>query len=188
MIAHNLRSLAPLALALGAGLAFTPQKARALNVDYNGTTYDLRIYTGSYDSNPSIFATPANGGSMPWWGNSGLANGLSAELAGSLSPFPYPEMGPLFATSFVSSSSGAEINASYFDLTSLGVTDVVASGSFGRTSVNAYVYNYLDPVPAPLPIAATAVCFSATRRLRRLTASLRRHRSLMESGQGRQLG
>lgn len=176
----NSRPLAPVALALFASLALHHQTAHALNVDYNGTTYDLQIYTGSYDHNPSIFATTENGGLMPWWGNSTLANGLAAQLAGGLSPFPYPEMGPLFASSFVGSMSGAQVRASYFDLGSLGITDLVTSGSFDRTSTQTYVFNNLNsdpaPVPAPVPIAVTAVCFSATRRLRRLAASLRPHR------------
>lgn len=176
LISHNVRPLASLVLAVVASLAVNPQTARALNVDYNGTTYDLRIYTGSYDRNPSLFATPANGGLMPWWGNTTLANGLAAQLAGGLSPFPYPEMGPLFATSFVGSKSGEEVNASYFDLSSLGITDLVTSGSFDRTRIQTYAYNNPDPVPAPIPVAVTAVGFAATRRLRRLSVSLRRHR------------
>lgn len=166
------RLLAPLALVLLTTLATAPREARALAVDYNGTTYDLEIYTGSYDSQPSLFATPTNAGRMPWWGNTALANGLATQLADGLSPIPYPAFGPLFATSFDTLSLGEEVTASVFDLSTLGGTNLVLSWGFDRATTYSYVMA-ADPVPAPLPMVAAVVVLSAERRLRRLSTRLR---------------
>jgi hypothetical protein len=165
------RLRATLALAFSAGLLVLPLEGKALNVVYNGTTYDLETATGSYDSQPSLFATPANGGRMPWWGDEALANGLASQLAAGLSPFPYPPDGPLFATALNVATISGDVTASFFDLTTLGSTDVVMSGEFPRSSMQTYV---LLTVPAPLPLAAPAVVFTASRRLRRLSSRLRR--------------
>ena len=110
---------ASLALALAACLAAVPQTAKAFSVFHDGTTYDIELYSGSYDSNPQLFATPENQGRMPWWGNPDLADNLANQLAAGLSSPPYPNQGPLFATAFVGVNSGSEVTASYFDFTSL---------------------------------------------------------------------
>jgi len=44
-----------LSASVAASLFSFPQAARALNVTVGGTTYDIQLYTGSYNSNPSIF-------------------------------------------------------------------------------------------------------------------------------------
>ena len=93
-----------LSASVAASLFSFPQAARALNVTVGGTTYDIQLYTGSYNSNASIFKTPANGGRMDWWGNPSLAEALAGQLSNGLSPTYTagdPVEGPLFATSFV---------------------------------------------------------------------------------------
>ncbi|MEB3316776.1 MAG: hypothetical protein VKO39_01340 [Cyanobacteriota bacterium] len=171
-MATRLRLPGTLVLAFSAGLLALPLNGRALNVVYDGTTYDLEIYTGSYDSQPSLFATPAQGGRMPWWGNYLLATGLASALADGLSPSPLPPLGPLFATAFVGANINEEVSATYFDLGTLGTTNVVLSDAFSRSSSQSYVV--LATVPAPLPIAATTLWLTATKRLRRLSARLGR--------------
>jgi len=160
-----------LTASVAASLFSFPQAARALNVVVGGTTYDIQLYTGSYNSNPSFFETPSNGGRMDWWGNPALADALAGQLANGLSPTYTdgdPVEGPLFATSFDGFSLGAEVSASYFDLSTLGITDVVTSDSFDRTASFTYAVTKSNTsVPAPLPFLGLAGGFAASRRLRR---------------------
>jgi hypothetical protein len=166
-MANSRLSFAPFTLALAASLA-CPQAASAFNIVYNGTNYDLSIYTGSYNANPAYFApTTTSNGRMPWWGNEALAQQLADQLRGGLSP-QGASFGPLFATEVA-----GDVSASFFDLSSLGTTNVVDSGTFARDSVESYVVVSSVPVPAPLPVLATAVCFSVTRRLQNLSSRLR---------------
>lgn len=163
---------ASLALALAASFAAIPQAAEAFSVVHAGTTYDIEIYSGSYDSQPQLFATPENQGRMPWWGNPDLADQLANQLAAGLSLTPYPNNGPLFATAFAAVNSGSEVTSSYFDLTSFGITNLVTSAEFSRDQNLSYVVTTAS-VPVPIPYAATALCISATRRLRRLSSRLK---------------
>jgi hypothetical protein len=158
-----------LSASVSASLFTSPHAARALNVVVDGYTYDLQLFTGSYSSNPTIFQSTTTGGQMPWWGNPTLADALAGQLANGLSPTYTPGdpvEGPLFATSFAGSSPGAEITASFFDLSTLGITDVVTSGSFDGSVSLTYAVSSA-PVPAPLPLLGLACGFAATRRLRR---------------------
>jgi len=166
-----------LSASVAASLFSFPQAARALNVVVGGTTYDIQLYTGSYNSNPSIFETPANGGRMDWWGNPTLAEALAGQLNNGLSPTYTdgdPVEGPLFATSFDGPSLGSEVSASYFDLSTLGITDVVTTANFDRTASLTYAVTKSNAsVPAPLPFLGLAGGFAASRRLRR---RVRQHR------------
>lgn len=161
---------------LSATVLSAPRSAQAFSVIFDGTAYDVEIYRGSYDNNPRHFETPANNGRMPWWGNTDLADNLAYQLAAGLSSPPYPNNGPLFASAFVNSNRGNEVVSSYFDFTSLGTTNIVTSAAFSRESTQAYVVT-TSPVPAPIPLAASAVCISAMRRLRRLSTRLQSLRS-----------
>ncbi|MFN9546245.1 MAG: hypothetical protein ACK6AD_04120 [Cyanobacteriota bacterium] len=169
------RLFAPLALVLITAVIASPRDARALTVVYNNITYDLEIYNGSYEHQTSLFATPANAGRMPWWGNTALADALAGQLADGLTSPPYPAFGPLFATSFDSASPGEEVTASVFDLSSLGGPSAVLSWGYDRAIPQSYVVA-ATAVPVPLPVAAAVVVLSAERRLRRLSARLRRGR------------
>lgn len=171
-----------IALPLITSLGLAVPTAQAVILQFNNITYDVVIYYGSYDANPAKFGPSASGGRMPWWGNQALADGLAEQLAGSLSGSPLPSQGPLFATSFTASSSGSEVQTSYFDLTSLGITNTILTGSFSRSSTQSYVVTTAapDPVPAPLPLLGAATAFTAMGRLRR---SSRRLRQLTITGQ-----
>lgn len=177
----SLRRLGSLGLVLSASVSaslFTsPQAAHALTVVVGGTTYDLQLYSGSYNSDPSFFQTTANGGRMPWWGNATLAEALAAQLANGLSPTYTdgdPVEGPLFATSFDAQSLASDVGASFFDLSTLGITDVVSTGSFDRSASLGYAVT-TTPAPGPLPILGLAAGLSTARRLRRRSLRLPLH-------------
>ena len=108
-------------------------------------------------------------------GQCGAGQRPAGKLAGGLSPFPYPPYGPLFATSLTGSLDGQEVSASFFDLDTLGSSDLVSTAQFDRASQQTYVVESAI-VPAPVPLVLTAVCLSTTRRLRRLSDRLRQHR------------
>jgi hypothetical protein len=56
------------------GLTLLSQPAQAIPVTVNSTQYDVTTFNGNYNDNASKFATPANGGLMPWYGNQTLAD------------------------------------------------------------------------------------------------------------------
>ncbi len=147
--------LAPLLLT-----ATLDRPARAITVVVSGNSYDVEIFNGSYNSDPSLFATPASGGRMPWWGDSLLADEFASQLGAGLSPTPLPPFGPLFAHTYSSSS----VIASVLDLSTLGTTDFVDS-SYTVLSNSTESYAVLvvppatAPVPAPLPIFGAFAAF-----------------------------
>lgn len=160
------RSAGCLALLAAAALvSLSPQSAAALTVQVNGTDYDLELYNGSYSSNVAAFQLPANGGRMPWWGQPTLAADFAFALAAGLSPTPLPADGPLFATAF----TGTDVEAAYYDLTTLGTTDVINENvTFDPNSSQSYaVVTSPVSVPAPLPLVGAAAALSCSRRLRR---------------------
>lgn len=157
---------AALALLAAAALgSLSPQSAAALTVQVNGATYDVELYTGSYNSNAAVFQLPASGGRMPWWGQPTLAADFAFALAAGLSPTPLPADGPLFATAY----TGTDVEAAYYDLTTLGTTDVINENvAFDPNSSQSYaVVTSPATVPAPLPLFGAAAAFACARRLRR---------------------
>lgn len=157
------------ALTLSSLLLLGSHPAAALTVQVNGTNYDLEIYSGSYNDQPAFFETPAQAGRMPWWGNSALAADFAYALAGGLSPTPLPADGPLFATA----ASGSTVLATYYDLSTLGSTDVIHEDiPFSKAGVQTYVVaSNPASVPGPLPIFGAAAGWSFSRRVRRRLSS-----------------
>jgi hypothetical protein len=146
-------------------------------LDLNGVHYDLDLYVGSYVNQPGYFALPANGGRMAWWGDKTLAGDLAYALAGGLSPLPLPSNGPLLAYAY----DGTNVTASYFDLTTLGSTDLVVEDAlFSSGGTYSWVVlanggggGGVAAAPAPLPLLGTVASFSAARRMRRRLRSNR---------------
>jgi hypothetical protein len=159
------RSAAAAVFAATALVSFSHQPAAALTVQVNGANYDLSIYSGSYTSNTADFDLPTNGGRMPWWGQPTLAADFAYALAAGLSPTPLPADGPLFATAF----NGTDVEATYYDLSTLGITDVINENvAFDPTSTQSYVVAESPvSVPAPLPVFGAVAGYSLARRLRR---------------------
>ena len=88
--------------ALGIALAMgvlTAGQAQAFVVNVNGQNWDLTTFTGPNDSNVSKFATPANGGAMPWWGQAALAGQFANAVRSNLpvsDPAILTNWGPIF--------------------------------------------------------------------------------------------
>ncbi|KEF40929.1 MAG: hypothetical protein ER33_14370 [Cyanobium sp. CACIAM 14] len=154
--------------------------ARAFEVTVDGETYDITAEVTSYAASPARFDLIANGGAMPWWGNSDLASRFAAAVGNSLGNNPpSDEFGPLFA----------------FQLAQVGMDDIVDTWTQlivppGNSQLNyqpllsetwryAVATRVVTPppspaVPGPLPILGVSVCFGYARRIRRRQrASLR---------------
>jgi hypothetical protein len=154
------------AMALG---ALTAGQAQAVVVNVNGLDYDVTTFTGTYNDNPSKFATPANGGVMPWWGNSSLAYGLALALGSSLGYWhpinDNPDNGPDFAFRYDDTQHGHTLPGWWWN----GNFNFVGSSS-QRTFDNT-VWAQVAPassaaVPGPLPALGAAAAYGYSRKLR----------------------
>lgn len=132
-----------------------------------GQDYDVTTFSGSYNANLSKFATPANGGVMPWWGNDTLALQFTTTIAASLG-FPNPQLnfdqGPRF---------GYAVNPDYASMFAWTIHNSVYASIFQSRSVSTVwaQATVVPVVPGPLPILGAATAFGMSRRLRRRIAS-----------------
>lgn len=84
-------------------LTLLSQPAQAILVTVNSTQYDVTAFNGNYNDNASKFATPANGGLMPWYGNQTLTEQFALAVYnltptnGGLADNNTLGVGPLFA-------------------------------------------------------------------------------------------
>ena len=138
-------------------------KAAIFNI--GGQNYDVTTFTGSYDGDTSKFNTPGNGGVMPWWGNSSLAQQFATTVGSSL-PGSFPPEGAFFAynssvdfwqyTPFASPTIINPSTLSFFNFVYAQAT-LVPPPSSG--------------VPGPLPFLGAATAFGMSRRLRQRIAT-----------------
>ena len=154
------------ALAMG---ALTAGQAQAIIVNVNGLLYDVTTFTGTYNDNPSKFATAANGGVMPWWGNSSLAYDFALAVRSSLGywhPNDYPDNGPDFAYGYDDTQHGHALPGWWWN----GNFNFV--GSSGQRTFDNTVWAQVAPassaaVPGPLPALGAAAAFGYSRKLRK---------------------
>ena len=155
-------------LALGAAAALaaislSPGSAQAYVVTVGGIQYDVTTFTGTYNDNISKFATPANGGVMPWWegGGSGLlAQQFATQVGLGLG---LPNSGPVSGPAFGYRDFGGIQN---FRVNSSNTTFNQAVGH-GQTFTYAQATLYTAPVPGPLPLFGAAAAFGFSRKLRK---------------------
>ena len=160
--------------ALGVALAMgvlTAGQAQAFVVNVGGQDYDVTTFTGSYNANTSKFATAANGGVMPWWGDEALVN----EFAIKVGFMGYPTGEPF---------NGAQYGGPPFAFFYTG--SLVSFGYYWKIDPNIYfltgqefpqrVLTYAQvasatplaaPVPSPLPALGAAAAFGFSRKLRK---------------------
>jgi hypothetical protein len=156
-------------LALGAAAALaaislSPGSAQAYVVTVLGVQYDVTTFTGTYNDNTSKFQTAANGGTMPWFGNSGLADSFAAAVASSLGMpniYGLETLGPWFAYSANSASAWCA------DVNCFNGNPSVAYASFGAFTSVVYAQATLYTAPAPLPLFGAAAAFGFSRKLRK---------------------
>lgn len=145
--------------------------AAAVTVTIGSTSYDVTVFTGSYNNNTSLFQA-LSPGKMPWWGDStgDSASEFATQVYDQLATGPTAGYGPVFA----------------YDLDTAGVIGisqnltnplVQAGESIALDTPVAYAIATPfspppSPVPAPLPVFGAMAAFGASRRIRkRITAS-----------------
>jgi len=154
-----------------------PCQVQAIDVVVDGTTYDVTIFSGSFNNNQSKFNTPPLG-LMPWFGKEGLAAQFALALGTSLGPIginriTYPtgsiNYGNLFATQIVSLPSGSAnvfgqalasnlVAASYF---TNGVIPRYWAQAVAKLPARA-----ASAVPGPLPLIGMAFAYGYSRKVR----------------------
>ncbi len=153
------------ALLLGAvclGLAsVSPAQALTVSVSVGGQNY--AVSTGApmkYSGNETLFATPANGGAMPWYEDSSLATQFATAVGSSLGQ-PNGSYGPFFADG----SNGIYVSVTYLSGSSIltGIDDADAPFVYATATLQPPA----SSVPSPLPLLGTAAAFRLSRRLRR---------------------
>ena len=175
--------LSRLALSTAAALAaisLSPGSAQAYVVTVGGTQYDVTTFTGSYDDDPSQFATPANNGVMPWWGDSSAATAFATALGGSLGyPNNNNSSSPYFAWSLQSDGPDVKVLAAQqFDLAqdiycpdgSTKICDTRVRPGSSSVWSQATVYSAAG-APGPLPLFGAAAAFGYSRQLRKRVKS-----------------
>jgi len=166
--------------ALGVAFAMgvlTTGQARAFVVNVGGQDWDVTTFTGSYNDNASKFATAANAGAMPWWGNSSLATEFSNAVGYSLlapnsittlskgSP-TNTNVGPYFAyngivnhISFLPSGTAATYHPN--------LSTNIFSVDVGTSVTWAQVTPKISAVPGPVPAIGAFAAFGFSRKLRK---------------------
>jgi hypothetical protein len=152
-----------------AAIAFSPAQANAYVVTVGGVQYNVTTFTGSYNANASNFDLPANGGVMPWWGNTALASDFATQVS---SFFGYPNgpgigcatsCGPFFGYAANLGSFPNHFSKAYARTAEGPVNDVVA-----QPQTASFTWAQVSPVttPGPLPLLGAAAACGFSRRLR----------------------
>ncbi len=157
-----------------AAISLSPGSAQALVVTVGGTQYDVTTFTGTFNDNISKFATPANGGVMPWWGSDSLAGNFSDAVGSSLGgPFNFAvgnNWGPYFASRLLSQDVDRVGAAAYFmnpPTFGPGSYFIGSQGNHGPSLQTSAVWAQVAPVPGPLPLFGAAAAFGFSRKLRK---------------------
>ena len=162
---HRWSSLAKPALAtiLASGfIGLTAGDAQALVVNVGAQDYDVTTFSGDYNNNISKFEIAANGGEMPWWGNSTTAEAFASAVGTGLGVPNSLVAGPYFANATIPTVLAQAYSSVLSGTTGFGISP---------TQIHIYAVATLvlppAPVPSPLPIFGAAAAFGASRQLRK---------------------
>jgi hypothetical protein len=140
-------------------IGLTAGDAQALVVNVGGQDYNVTTFAGSYNDNISKFATAANGGEMPWWGNSTTAEAFASAVGTGLGLPNLGGFGPYFAHA---ANPNVRTKAYLPPISGPTATSVLPTGIATYAVVTPPA-----PVPSPLPIFGAAAAFGASRQLRK---------------------
>ena len=155
-----------------AAISLSPGSAQAYVVTVGGVQYDVTTFTGTYSANTSKFALPANGGVMPWWGDSlpyNIANGFALAVGSSLGAPNYGgDYGPIFAYIYnpgFPPMLPPQVAGRIYRISTSSTLD--AAPAPGAVITYAQATLYTAPAPGPLPLFGAAAAFGFSRKLRK---------------------
>jgi hypothetical protein len=140
--------------------------AAAVTVTIGVNSYDVTVFTGSYNSNTSLFQS-LSPGQMPWWGDTtgDTASAFATQVFNQLGSGPTSGYGPVFAYDI---DAGGVVGITQ-SLTHLPSQNVETIGL--NDSVAYAIATPLGPppnqVPAPLPVFGAMAAFGCSRKLRK---------------------
>jgi len=146
--------------------------AAAVTVTIGSNSYDVTVFTGSYNNNTSLFQA-LSPGQMPWWGDStgDSASEFATQVFNQLGDGPTSGYGPVFAYDF---DSAGVVGISQ-NLTNPLVQNVESIAL--DTTVSYAIATPLgpppSPVPAPLPVFGAMAAFGCSRRIRKRICEVR---------------
>jgi hypothetical protein len=156
--------------------------AQAFNVTWNGTNYDVTTFTGDYASNISKFATPSNGGQMPWWGSAADTWSFMQATAGNTTDL-YTNLGVNPTTNTIifgydvqtfsmmgtsmTQWTGKEYSDGAFGSSGGSDTDT----AYGSKSISWAQATEVTAVPGPLPILGIGAALGFSRKLKKRIAN-----------------
>ena len=153
-----------LAAAAAALTLLNATAAQAVVVSVNGKAYDVSTFTGSYNDNTAKFMPPADGGEMPWWDDSDMAQAFALAAFEKKEYFGTPNesgtLGPLFAFNYYPGPA-ALLFWTYDD-----VGSVYDSSYPTSTLTFAVASSAATAVPAPMSLLGALAALRASRRLR----------------------
>jgi hypothetical protein len=144
-----------------AAISLSQGSAQAFVVTVGGTQYDVTTFMGTYNDNISKFATPNNGGVMPWWegGGSGILAQEFATQVGLGLGLPNSGTGPAFGYRLFGGVQNFRVDSS----------NTIFNQAVGDGQIFTYAQAtlYTAPVPGPLPLFGAAAAFGFSRKLRK---------------------
>jgi hypothetical protein len=166
-----------------AAISLTPGSAQAIVVTVDSVEYDVTTFTGSYNDNIGKFATAANGGVMPWWGDQPLASAFATSVGlglGLLNLVPSEQStesaqqsaGPYFAIQVISDSivppfGDAVVSAACVDSRWTDPNECYTRAGYNQSFDKHVTWAQATVVPGPLPALGVAAAFGFSRKLRK---------------------
>jgi hypothetical protein len=141
-----------------AAISLSPGSAQAYVVTVGGTQYDVTTFTGTYNDNISKFATAANGGVMPWWGNGTSTISFATAVGNYFGPNTY--------YAYNDRGAGWPNPAARFNVILWQGSGYTGSG-VGANSSLKYATASEVRAPGPLPLFGAAAAFGFSRKPRK---------------------
>lgn len=164
------------ALAAAASLATAVLPASAVQVMVGGETYEVTVEEIAFQDQPSLFDLPANGGMLPWWGDSGLASDFAEQVGDALGPVSsmpgFSDFGPMFAFDLLTNGSTVDFVDGWLQLI---VSPANSQFNYQATPDETlrYAVGVLvtspqpQAVPSPIPVFGASMFFGWSRQLRK---------------------
>ena len=140
--------------------------AAAVTVTIGSNSYDVTVFTGSYNANTSLFQA-LSPGKMPWWGDTtgDSASEFAIQVYNQLGNGPTSGYGPVFAYD-LDSAGVVGISQNLTDLL-VQTGESIALDTPVAYAIATPLGPPPSPVPAALPVFGAMAAFGCSRRIRK---------------------